>query len=138
MFNQLQAPITLIGRILLALLFVPAGINKISSFSGVAGYVSSTMHLPQFMGYAGAAVAIFVEVVLGLALLVGFKTRWSAFILAIFTVVAGFFFHNFWNMLVDPGNMQQIHFFKNLAIAGGLLAFAAFGPGRLSFDGSRG
>ncbi|MFN3399930.1 MAG: DoxX family protein, partial [Ferrovibrio sp.] len=83
----------LLGRILIALLFIPAGINKITGFSGTVGYIASKgLPLPQ----VAAAGTIVVEVVVGLALLVGFKARYAALILAAFTVAASVLFHNFW------------------------------------------
>lgn len=129
MLNALQNPLALIGRILLALLFVPAGFTKISGFDGIVGYIASKgVPLPG----VAAAIAILVELGLGLLLLVGFKTRWAALGIAVFTVVITFIFHAFWT---DP--TQQQAFFKNLAIVGGLLAFAAHGGGALSIDGKR-
>lgn len=130
-FTRLQDPLTLLGRILLAVLFVPAGYGKIAGFAGTAGYIASVgLPLPQ----VGAALAIVVELGLGLALLAGWRARWAALVLAVFTAVAGFFFHNFWAAAPDAVMMQQINFFKNLAIAGGLLFVTAFGPGRFSLD----
>ena len=121
----------LVGRILMALLFIPAGYNKIGGFDGTVGYISSVgLPLPQ----VGAVIAIVIELGVGLLFLVGFKTRWAALALFVFTVASGFFFHNFWSVPADKVMMQQINFFKNLAIAGGFLAFAAFGAGRFSFD----
>ena len=81
-----------------------------------------------------AAVTIAVEVLVGLALLVGFKTRWAALILAFFTLLAAVFFHNFWAAPADQQMMQSINFYKNLAIVGGLLFVAVFGAGPLSMD----
>ncbi|MNT89634.1 Inner membrane protein YphA [compost metagenome] len=86
--------------------------------------------LPQ----VAAVIAIVVELGLGLLLLVGFKTRLSAIVLAIFTVAAAVMFHNYWGMPADKAFVNQLMFFKNIAIAGGLLAFAAFGAGRFSID----
>ena len=129
MLASLQNPFALLGRILLALLFVPAGFSKISGFDGTVGYIASKgVPLPG----VAAGIAILVELGLGLLLLVGFKTRWAALGIAVFTVVITFIFHAFWT---DP--TQQQAFFKNLAIVGGLLAFAAFGGGTLSVDGKR-
>jgi putative oxidoreductase len=121
----------LLGRVLMALLFVPAGISKIAGFAGTVGYIATKgMPLPEVM----AAGAIIVEAGGGLALLVGFKTRWVALALAAFTVAAGLIFHNFWAASADQQMIQSIMFFKNLAIAGGLLFVAAFGAGPLSLD----
>lgn len=126
---------SLVGRLLLALLFVPAGITKISGFEGTAGYIASVgLPLPQL----GAILAIVVEIGAGLALALGWRTRWSALILAVFTVVATFLFHNFWAMPADKAFLQQLMFFKNIAVVGGLFVVAAFGAGSLSLDAKAG
>ncbi|MBS0321507.1 MAG: DoxX family protein [Proteobacteria bacterium] len=122
---------TLVGRILIALLFVPSGFGKLTNFEGTVGYIASkSLPLPQ----VGAVVAIAVELGLGLLLLVGWKARWAALIMALFTIAAGLLFHNYWAMPPDQAMGNRINFFKNLAIAGGLLFVYAFGPGRLSVD----
>jgi len=129
--NAAQDTLALIGRVLLAALFVPAGFGKLMGFAGTVGYISSVgAPLPQ----VAAVIAIVVELGLGLLLLVGFKTRLSAIVLAIFTVAAAVMFHNYWGMPADKAFVNQLMFFKNIAIAGGLLAFAAFGAGRFSID----
>jgi putative oxidoreductase len=121
----------LVGRILMAILFIPAGFSKIGGFAGTAGYIASKgLPLPE----VGAAIAIAVEVVAGLALLIGWKTRWAALLLAVFTLVATFFFHNFWGVPVEQKMVQTLMFNKNIAVVGGLLVLYAFGPGRLSVD----
>ncbi len=131
MTSTTQDIFALIGRILLAIMFVPAGFGKITGFAGTAGYIASVgLPLPE----VGAVLAIVVELGLGLLLLVGYKTRAAALGLAVFTVVAGVLFHNYWAMPADTAFVNQLMFFKNLAIAGGLYAFAAFGAGRLSLD----
>lgn len=123
-----------LGRALIALLYIPAGISKIGGFGGTVGYIASKgLPLPQ----VAAAGTIVVEVVVGLALLVGFKARFAALILAAFTLVAAVIFHNYWAVPAEQVMMQQINFFKNLAIVGGLLFVAAFGPGPLSIDNRR-
>jgi putative oxidoreductase len=135
MFEKLQSPLALTARVLLALLFVPAGFSKIAGFAGTVGYIGSVgLPLPQL----GAVIAIAVELGLGLALLVGFQTRIAALVIAVFTVAAGVFFHAFWSMPAEQVMINQIMFMKNLAIAGGLLALVAFGPGALSLDAKRG
>ena len=130
--NALQPHFSLVGRLLLALLFVPAGVMKITGFSGTVGYIAS-VGLP--LASLGAVLAIVVEVGAGLALAVGWRARWAALVLAAFTLVATVLFHNFWAMPADQAFMQQLMFFKNIAVVGGLLVVAAFGAGRLSLDG---
>ena len=133
--NALQTPFTLIGRLLLALLFLPAGISKIGGFAGTVGYIASKgLPMPE----VGAVVAILVEVVGGLALIAGFGTRIAAVVLAVFTLVATFIFHNYWGVPAEQAFVQQLMFFKNIAVVGGLLILAASGPGTLSVDARRG
>lgn len=127
MFSSLQNPLSLIGRVLLALLFVPAGFSKIGGFAGTAGFIASKgVPLPE----VAAAMAIAVELGLGLLLLAGFKTRWAALGIAAFTLVITFIFHAFW---ADATQAQA--FFKNIAVVGGLLTVVAWGPGAWSVDG---
>jgi len=126
--------VPLIGRILIGLLFIPSGLAKISGFSGTIAYVASAgLPAPAL----GAAIAAVVELGLGLAVLVGWQARWSALIMALFTIAAALFFHNFWAAPADQQLMQNIQFFKNMAIAGGLLFIFAFGPGPFSLDARR-
>jgi putative oxidoreductase len=129
--NALQPHFSLVGRLLLALLFVPAGVMKITGFSGTVGYIAS-VGLP--LASLGAVLAIVVEVGAGLALALGWRTRWAALLLAVFTLAATVLFHNFWAMPADQAFVQQLMFFKNIAVVGGLLVVAAFGAGALSLD----
>jgi putative oxidoreductase len=117
----------LVGRILIAVgLFIPAGFQKINGFQGSVGYAESYgMPVPAL----AIAAAIAIEFGGGLLLLVGYKTRWVSAIMALFTLVAALFFHRDF-----ADQMQMINFQKNLAIAGGLLAFTYFGAGPLSVD----
>jgi len=118
--------ILLVARVLLAAIFIQAGWGKLFAIEGTAGYISS-VGLPAATLLAWAA-AIF-EVVAGLAILVGFRTRETAWLLAGFTLLAGFIFH------YQPADqMQMISFMKNVAIAGGFLALAVAGAGSLSVD----
>ncbi|MEP6969254.1 MAG: DoxX family protein [Betaproteobacteria bacterium] len=134
MIASMQNPLALVGRILLALLFLPAGLSKISGFSGTVGYIGS-VGLP--MPEVAAAVAVVVEVGGALALIAGFGTRFAALALAAFTLVATFAFHNFWAMPAEQAMLQQLMFFKNIAVVGGLLTLAALGAGKLSLDARR-
>lgn len=130
-----QNALALAGRALIALLFIPAGYAKIGGFAGTVGYIASK-GLP--MPSVGAALAIAVELGLGLMLLVGWRTRWAALGLALFTVAASLFFHNFWGVPAEQVMAQKQAFFKNIAATGGLLAFVAFGAGGWSLDALRG
>jgi putative oxidoreductase len=116
----------LLGRILIAVLFVPAGFSKITDFQGSVGYAASVgMPAPSLAIIA----AILIEFAGGILLVVGYRTRWVAAAMALFSVVAALFFHH---DLSDPNT--QIHFLKNMAIAGGLLQLVYFGAGPMSMD----
>ena len=121
----------LVGRILLAIMFITSGFGKLTGFDGTVGYIASK-HLP--LPQVAAIIAILAELGGGLLLLVGFKARWAALGLAIFTLAAGFLFHDFWNADAASKMMQSINFWKNVTIAGGMLMVFAFGPGRYSID----
>ena len=133
--TPLQNTTVLVGRILLGLIFVLSGFAKIGGFDGTAGFIASKgLPLPQLV----AALTIVVELGGGLALMAGLYTRQVVVALAVFTLLAGFIFHNFWAVPAADQMAQQINFMKNLSIAGGMLVLAAFGPGRLSLDARRG
>lgn len=134
MLNNLQNPLALLGRILLSLLFIMSGWHKITGFDSTVGYIASK-GLP--LASLGAVIAIVVEFFGGLAVLVGFHTRWVALVMAIFTIVAGIFFHNYWALPPDQVQAMFIHFWKNVSIAGGYLMLAAYGPGSISIDAKR-
>lgn len=134
MFNPMQSTLVLIGRVLLAALYLPAGLGKLSGFDGTVGYIASA-GLP--MPTLAAIVAIVVEIGAPVALILGWRTAWAAAALALFTLVASFGFHHFWSMPADQAMLQQLMFSKNIAIAGGLLVLAACGAGAWSLDGRR-
>ena len=134
MLASFQNPFSLMGRILLALLYVPAGFSKLANFAGTVGYIASKgVPFPEL----AAAAAIGVELGLGTLLLIGWQTRWAALGIAFFTVVVTFIFHNFWAVPAAQFVQEQQSFFKNIAIVGGLLTIAAWGAGAWSFDGNR-
>jgi len=125
----LSASASLAGRVLLSAIFVLSGIAKISAPAGMIGYIESVgLPFPTL----ALAIAILVEVVGGIALILGYRTRLVAAGLALFSVATALAFHN---ELADQS--QFIHFFKNIAMAGGLLQVAAFGAGRFSLDARR-
>lgn len=121
----------LIGRMLLSAIFIQTGFQKITDFAGNVAFASSAgLPLPQ----VAIAIAIAIELGGGLLLLVGFRARLAALALAVFCVVAAFVFHRYWSMPADNQMLDYIFFWKDLALAGGMLMVFAFGPGRLSLD----
>ncbi|MBO6639191.1 MAG: DoxX family protein [Roseitalea sp.] len=116
----------LVARLLLAIIFIMAGLQKFGAIAGTAGYIGS-VGLPAATALAWAA-AIF-ETVAGLAILAGFRTRETAWLLAGFCLFTGFVFH-----FQPSDQIQMIMLMKNLAMAGGFIALAAAGPGRFSVD----
>jgi len=127
-------PLTLIARILLAGIFITAGLSKIGGFEGTVGYIASK-GLP-FSGLI-AALTIAVEVLGGIAIVIGYKARITGFVLAVFTILAAVIFHNFWDAPADQAYIQNIMFMKNMSIAGGLLLLTIFGAGGLSIDAKK-
>lgn len=120
----------LIARILLAVIFVLAGAMKFTDLSGTAAYIGS-VGLP-FPAILAPLAAVF-EVAGGIAILAGFQTRYTAYLMALFCVVTGVLFH------FDPADQIQFTMFlKNLAMAGGFLALANIGAGEYSIDERRG
>ena len=124
-----------IGRIVLVIIFVFSGFGKFADLSGTAAYIASKgLPFPQLLA-AGAGAG---ELICGLAIAIGWQTRLAAAGLIIFTAVAAFFFHDFWNLPDGPARANQmIHAMKNLSIIGGLIVLAVAGAGRLSVDGRR-
>ena len=124
----------LVGRILLALIFLVAGYRKLMAVAGSAGYFAKLgFPMPEVMVW----VAIAIELGGAILLIVGWKTRWVAWLLALFTVIAAFAAHRFWEVDAAQYANQMNHFLKNIAIVGGFIILAATGPGALSVDGRR-
>ena len=133
MNTNTQDTVALVARILLAAMFIISGFGKITGFDGTAGYIASKgLPMPQVV----AALTIALELGGGLMLAAGFKARWAALALGVFSVLAAVIFHNFWAAEAAQKMGQQINFLKNITIAGGMLMVFAFGPGRLSVDKS--
>lgn len=132
--NELQKFAAPAGRVLLAILFILSGISKITGYDGTAAYMASK-GMP--MVAVLLPLTILTELGGGLALAAGFKARWVALWLAVFTLLAAFTFHDFWNVTDAAQHMnQQINFLKNVSIAGGMLMVFSFGPGPYSLDKS--
>jgi putative oxidoreductase len=122
--NTLQKASELGGRILLSVLFLLSGLGKIGAYAGTAAYMSS-------VGVPGALLpaVIATEVLGALAIIVGWKTRVIALLLAGFSLLTAVVFHNHFG-----DQIQMIMFLKNVSIAGGYLLLVANGPGPLSID----
>ena len=119
----------LLGRILLALIFLMSGIGKINGFDGTAGYMTSK-GLP--MVEVLLAITIIIEIGAALMLILGWKAKLGAAALFLWMIPVTFLFHNFWAMPADQQMIQQIMFMKNLGLMGGMLYIMAFGSGPMS------
>ena len=129
--NSASNALSLIGRIMLAIIFLVSGFSKIGGFQGLIGQLASKgFPVPEVF----AVATIVVELGGGLMLVFGWKARWAAFALAVFTALTALLFHNFWALPDAKQMMEQYQFMKNTAIVGGLLFVVAFGPGRFSVD----
>lgn len=122
--NALTRLASPLGRVLIALMFINAGISKITGYAGTQAYMES-------QGVPGALLplVILVELVGGLAVVVGWQTRIAALLLAGFCVASAVLFH-----LDFDNQTQAIMFMKNVAIAGGFLFLVAHGAGPMSID----
>ena len=118
-----------VGRAMISSLFILSGLSKLAAPAMTIGYIQSVgLPLPS----VAFAISAFIEIVGGITLLLGFRTRIVASVLFLFALATALFFHR---NLADQN--QFFHFFKNVAMAGGLLHVVAFGGGRMSLDRRR-
>ena len=130
MKNQSDA-LALVGRILLGLIFVLSGFQKLMGFSGLVGTIAGKgLPMPEAL----AVLSVAIELGAGFLLVVGWKARWAALLLFLFIIPVSLVYHNFWTMEGAQAAMNKIQFMKNVSIMGGMLLAAAFGPGRYSID----
>ena len=122
--SKLQSVSAPVGRLLLALIFIMAGLDKIGSYAGTQGYMEA-------MGVPGGLLPLVIalEVLGGLAILAGWQARLAALALAGFTLLSAFLFHGDFS-----DQMQMMMFMKNITIAGGFLVIVAHGAGAYSLD----
>ncbi len=132
--QKYESVLNLLGRFAIAALFLPAGLKKLMGVEGVTAYFTS-LGLPAVAVLVWVVIAI--EVLGGLALILGYKTRFVAIGLAIFTISASIVGHAFWAAPVDVAFITQLMFFKNIAVTGGLLVLASSGGGAISLDGRK-
>ncbi|QKT04657.1 DoxX family protein [Ectothiorhodospiraceae bacterium 2226] len=118
----------LLARLMLAAIFIIAGLSKVFFFNATVGYIASKgLPLPQVL----LVLTIAIEIVGGLMLALGLRARLAALVLFLFLIPVTYYFHPFWD--ASPAAMRQElnQFLKNLAIMGGMLYVMAAGPGRL-------
>ena len=122
--DSLKSFAPLAARVLIGVLFLLSGLGKLGDVAGFSGYLASG-GLPAILAWP----AVLFEIAVGAALILGFQTRLAALAAAAFCVVAALLYHaNF------ADQMQMAMFFKNFAIAGGLVLLASTGAGRLAVD----
>ena len=121
----------LFARVLMMVLFVLFGWQKLAGFSGTVAYMASTgAPIPAL----SAVIAVAVELAGGLLILAGFYTRPLALIFAVYTVATALIGHRYWALQGMDQYMAMINFYKNVSIAGGMLLLAITGPGKYSID----
>ena len=131
MNTKIQDSAALLGRILLALIFIISGYGKITGYAGTAGFMASK-GLP--MVALLLPLTILVELGGGLLIALGWKARWAAAVVFLFLIPVTLVFHNPAGLDAAAAQGQMIHLLKNLSIMGGMLGLFAFGPGGYSFD----
>ena len=131
MTDKYASYVSLAGRILLALMFIPAGFGKLTNIGGTAGYIASGgLPFPSVLAVLAGALELFG----GLALVIGFKVRWVGLAMALFTLVASVAFHPFWAVPEAQHMVTQLLFMKNISVVGGMLLISALGAGAFSVD----
>jgi putative oxidoreductase len=135
MNTTVQNTATLVGRILLALIFIISGVGKITGYAGTAGYMASK-GLP--MVAVLLPLTILVELGGGLLIALGWKARWAAAVLFLFIIPVTLVFHNPAGLAPAEAQQQMINLLKNVSIMGGMLGLFAFGPGGFSLDAKKG
>lgn len=119
----------LVGRVAVGWIYMQSGFRKIFDMAAVAKTYPAR-GLPEFMAY----VATPIELVVGLFLVIGFATRYSAFVILVFTIVASFSSHAYWTFPEAQRAMQHTQFWKNMTMKGGLILLFVTAGGRYSVD----
>ncbi len=131
LFGAANDVVLLIARILLVTLFLLFGWQKLTGFSGTIAYMNAVGAPAPIVS---AVIAVVMEFFGAILIIAGFYTRPLAVLLALYTIGTAFIGHHFWTMTGTEQLQNMINFYKNVSIAGGLLALAVAGPGRLSMD----
>ena len=134
--STLQGVVSVVGRLFLITIFLSSAVmNKIPNYAAVAD-VMKEHHVP--LPQVSLPLAIVFLIVGSVSVLVGYRARLGAVLLAIFLVLASVYFHNFWAVPEDQKQGQMIHFMKNLGLLGAMLMIVANGAGAWSIDAARG
>ncbi|HKT43012.1 MAG TPA: DoxX family protein [Rhodanobacteraceae bacterium] len=133
MFNRQRDWLILLARILLMILYVTAGWQKLLGFSGTVGEMAAVgFPLPAVV----AVIVIIIELLVGIALVIGVWTRPLALLMAVYTLATAFIGHHYWTMTGAAYGANFINFYKNVSIVGGLLLLCVTGAGKYSIDRS--
>lgn len=128
-----NATLLLLARIFFGVLFIVPGVRKLLAYAGTVGYFTKLgFPAPEVF----VVIAIAIELIAGIMLIVGWRTRIAAWTFVVFVAIATAMAHRFWEFDAAQYGNQLNHFLKNLAVIGGLLFVASFGPGRISIDKS--
>ena len=131
LFENRRDELLLIARLFLVIPFLLFGWSKLTGFSGTIAYMA-TENAP--LPTVAAVIAVVMELLVGLAIAVGFYTRPLAYLLTLYTLATAFIGHHYWTMPDAERMANMINFYKNLSIAGGLLLLCIAGPGKYSLD----
>ena len=125
--------VPLVGRVLMALIFVVYGVIKLTTIPGTTGYMTKLgLPAPELFAW----LAAIIELVTGVLLVIGWQTRKVAWFLVLYMIVATALAHRFWDYEAAQRGAQMANFFKNLCMTGGFILLAHFGPGSASLDKS--
>jgi len=128
---QGQDLLMLLARVLIGLIFVQSGWGKLMNISGFVATMAQR-GLPDFLGY----VAPFVEFIGGILLIIGLATRYASLVMLLFLIIASFSSHRYWASEPAQFANQFNHFWKNVAMMGGMILLFATGAGRYAVDAS--
>jgi putative oxidoreductase len=135
--NGVKDVAALVGRIMLALMFVISGFGKIGGFADTTVYMASAgLPAVDVLLEVLLIVTILIELGGGTAIVLGWRTRSIALLIFLFTALVTVVFHRFWAAPPDEAMVQQLMFMKNVSVMGGLLVLVAFGPGEYALDHS--
>lgn len=131
MNDTCKSYVSVVGRLLLALMFILSGFGKLGNIQGTAAFIASGgLPAPTVLAVAVGALELFG----GLALVLGYQVRLTGLALAVFTVAASVVFHAWWSAPAEQQFVTQLLFMKNISVAGGMLLISALGAGPLSID----